>query len=289
MLSRADKVLLTLRMMRGVNVSSFVLQNLSSDGLQAYNSLFSLRELPDEPLVNMIFNQDTLEDLIKLRATDPRIMRISDALVPQLYEKFNLVLIDNHELGTSLPYKRMVTFKDFAKWYQKSFYDTPFCSKYHKMENCVKTAIDNDNIKRLRNLANENETIFEEYDRRGPLIDVVDEIVQRKRYDLILPVLRYKNIVLFTKILFSRYRYDDRDYDNILVAIYSDISNDNIKLLTSNNFRLLNRLLHWMQEELDIISGKVLLERFNLIVRTLLETLTNKGYDVQNFVEEHLG
>lgn len=142
-LTHMDKVLLTVRMKEGNKVSHQVLELLTPEGVDVYNSLFSIPELPDEILEQMILDVEDMKELMQLRSGDIRIRRLSNTprIIKELFLKFN----EGYEYET-VPQ----SFEELLEWYEETFIDTPGCEKYNDIDVCVTNAIETDNFARFK-------------------------------------------------------------------------------------------------------------------------------------------
>lgn len=153
-LSHKDKVLLTLRLIRGIRYERFILEDLSEKGKRAYNELFSQKEeLSDDILIEILMNTESIEDIVNLRDSNHRFFELTEdpKVIIELAEKFHMKLQDD---GTFIDttYGLPVTFSELLEWYGKSTLNTNKCDDYHDPISCLKFAINTNNVNRLRHM-----------------------------------------------------------------------------------------------------------------------------------------
>ncbi len=88
-LTHEDKVLLTLRL-QGTEYEKFIVSRLSENGKRAYHDLFDEQGFPDETLIDILMNVNSIEEIIKLRISGRRFYELTEdaKIIAQLYEKF---------------------------------------------------------------------------------------------------------------------------------------------------------------------------------------------------------
>ncbi len=156
-LNHRDKVLLTLRLIRGVRYEDAILEDLTENGQRAYRDLFLKQgNLTDDSLIDILFNLDTIEEIIKFRASSSRVYNLTEdpKIVQKLAEKFYEKLKENGSLidTTNEFPEPPKTFSRFLEWYGKSTFNTMKCTDFHGIVACLKNATQTQNQDKTRTL-----------------------------------------------------------------------------------------------------------------------------------------
>lgn len=246
-LSHQDKVLLTIRMAEGNLVSSTVLENLTPKGIDVYNSLFSLADLPDEILENIILTAKDMKELLQLRSGDLRIRQLSDKLVNQLYIKFN------NDVDVEVLWEPE-TFDELLEWYERTHYNTPGCGKYHDISDCVVTAILTDNFTRFKNL-----------DLESVLNDYIScfELISHKKYDWLLYIASLSPVY----------------YHNTVNTMYGVIDNDDVY---SDGQTKTQEFIEFLDKLTDMVSDNE--EYLLTLLEGLVKTDFDTKYSVIHYI-----
>ncbi len=185
-----DQLLLRLREITGDLYEETILYNLSARGEKVYHKFFTPTEsLPDEILRQIIRNVETIDDLSNLKETNQRISTLLDdpKILKELTSKFRTKLSKDGLLEHKYDLEYQVppqTFQEFLVWYSKSTKDSDNSYLYFDIIECIRTAIQQKNNKRLNDLI---EIVLPDFaNRKGLIQNYVDDEAR-----LTFPELQY--------------------------------------------------------------------------------------------------
>lgn len=260
-LSHRDKVLLTLRLIRGVRYEDFILEDLSERGRKAYKDLFANNEdLPNDVMIDILMNLDTIEEIIKLRASSSRFYQLTQdpkiisTLFQKFYDKFQK---DGTLLNTKKEFPEYPkTFEKFLEWYGTNTYDTNKCAEFHGIIACIKNAIQKKNGEKVRSLTRQflNDSRLKEDIYNGILwssltirdvkamIDYEPKKEMKKRIFetiYVTPSAEGKYIAIQSANLIGFYNessLDEKIKNNLFFTLASEVNANLEKIFVNNDF-----------------------------------------------------
>lgn len=270
-LTHRDKVLLTLRLNSDRRYEKQILRDLTKEGRRLYNELFFEKELPDEILLQIINNVDTVEDIIKMRSTNSRIYALTQnpKQIEELVNKFKKKIYNEEGKLLITNWRQPKTFEDFLEWYGRVTYNTSKCDDYHDIISCLKTAIRNKNVIRCRNLI---QKILEDesklHDVRQAILDIrltqeevkycIDTSNDGKNLFMEFYMFldyRETNFILTSYRIFTDLFFTMATEVNVDICMFFENDN-NLNLITGIDFEAVSRnfreILSWCNE-----NGKI--------------------------------